>query len=293
MRVFVTGATGFIGQAVVKELVAAGHSVLGLCRTPQRADLLSSLGAQVHQGDLEDFDSLKRGAAASDGVIHLAFVHDFSKFAENCEIDRRAIAALGEALEGSDRPLVVTSGLGLLAHGRVATEADQPSPDFPRASEAAAWRAASRGVNASAVRLPQVHDTLKQGFVTALIDAFRRNGYCAYVGEGLNRWPAVPVKDAARLYRLVVEKAEPNAIYHAVAEEGIAIRDIAETVGRRLNLPVRSITVDEAAVYFGWLAMFATLDMPASSAQTQAKLGWHPNGRGLLADLEGLQLADH
>lgn len=291
MRVFVTGATGFIGLAVVKELIAAGHDVLGLCRSEAKAAALRAIGAEVHRGDLEDPASLQRGAAIADGVIHLAFIHDFSKFAENCEIDRRAIEALGSALEGSGRPLVVTSGVGLLAPGRIATEEDMPAPDSPRASEAAAAAAAARGVNASAVRLPQVHDTVKQGFVSRLIEIYRDKGACAYVEEGLNRWPAVPVLDAARLYRLAIEKAEPNAIYHAVAEEGVPMRDIAHAIGRRLHLPVQSIAPEDAPAFFGWLSMFAGLDMPASAEKTREKLRWQPVGRGLIADLDELRVA--
>ncbi|GAN81342.1 SDR family oxidoreductase [Acidocella aminolytica] len=287
MRVFVTGATGFIGSEVVKDLIGAGHHVLGLCRSKEKAPALAALGAEVHQGDLTDLESLRQGAAAADGVIHLAFIHDFSKFAENAEIDRRAIEAIGSVLKGSNRPLLVTSGLGLLATGRIATETDKPSPDFPRVSEAAAW---ASGCNAGAVRLPQVHDTAKQGFITYLTGVYRQQSQCAYIGDGENRWPAVPVQDAAHLYRLALEKAEPNAIYHAVAEEGVTLRAIAETIGLRLNLPVNAIPASEAQAFFGWLAPFAGLDMPASSTQTREKLGWQPTGRGLLDDLRELQI---
>ncbi len=291
MRVFVTGATGFIGTAVVQELIGAGHDVLGLTRSEAGAKALAKAGAEVHRGSLEDLDSLRSGAAAADGVIHLAFIHDFSKFEENCEIDRRAIAALGSALQGSDRPLVVTGGTGLLAPGRLATEDDKPGPHFPRMSDAAAAALVADGVNVSVVRLPQVHDTLKQGLVTYAIATFHEKGACAYVGDGHQRWPAAHVLDVARLYRLAIEKAESGAIYHAVAEEGVPAVDIANTLGQRLKLPVKSIAPDEAQAFFGWLAMFTTLDMPASSEQTRRKLGWQPTHRGLIADLEELQIA--
>jgi nucleoside-diphosphate-sugar epimerase len=291
MRVFVTGTTGFIGVALVPELIGAGHHVIGLTRSEAGANALAKAGAEVHYGSLEDLDSLKRGAAAADGVIHLAFIHDFSKFEENCEIDRRAIVALGSVLKGSDRPLIVTGGTGLLAPGRLATEDDKPGPHFPRMSDAAAAALVADGVNVSVVRLPQVHDTLKQGLVTYAIATFREKGACAYVGDGHQRWPAAHVLDVARLYRLAIEKAEPGAIYHAVAEEGVPSVDIANALSQRLQLPVKSIAADEAPAFFGWLAMFTTLDMPASSEQTKKKLGWQPTHRGLIADLEELQVA--
>ena len=296
MRVFVTGATGFIGSAVVQELIGAGHQVLGLARSDAGAKSLAAVGAEVHRGDLEDLESLSRGAALADGVIHTAFIHDFSKFKANCEIDRRAIEALGAALEGSNRPLVVTSGLGLLARGRAATEDDMPPPPnpatYPRASEAAGDALLARGVNVSVVRLPQVHDTIKQGLVTYSIAVARQKGVSAYIGDGLNRWAAAHVLDAARLYRLALEKAEPGARYHAVAEEGVSARDIAEAIGRGLNVPIVSLTPEEAAGHFGWLAMFAGLDIVASSAQTQQRLGWHPTGPGLIADLERMRYSE-
>ena len=295
MRVLVTGATGFIGSAVVKELVSAGHQVLGLCRSEAKAAALAAAGAEVHPGSLEDLGSLEKGIARSDGVLHLAFNHDFSTFAANCEADRRVIQALGSVLAGSGRPLVVTSGTGMAntVPGQPAREdhATIGSDVIPRAaSEEAAAAVAADGVNVSVVRLPQVHDPVKQGLVTPAIARFREKGVCAYIGDGRNRWPAAHVLDVARLYRLALERAEPNAIYHAVAEEGVAMRAITETVGRRLGLPVRSIAPEEAQAYFGWLAMFAGLDLPAASAQTRKQLGWEPVGPGLLADLEKLQV---
>jgi nucleoside-diphosphate-sugar epimerase len=296
MRIFVTGATGFIGSAVVKELIAANHQVLGLCRSDEKAPALAAAGAEVFRGSLEDADGLKDGAARSDGVIHLAFNHDFSRFLANCEDDRRVIKALGSVIAGSDRPLIVTSGTAIAntAPGRPAEEdhATVRADVHPRAaSEEVAASVAADGVNVSVVRLPQVHDTVKQGLITPAIATYREKGACAYVGDGLNRWPAAYVLDVARLYRLAIEKAEPNAKYHAVAEEGVPMRDIAEAIGRRLKLPVKSIAPEEAEAFFGWLALFARLDMPASSEQTRKKLGWRPTGPSLLADLERLQVS--
>jgi nucleoside-diphosphate-sugar epimerase len=293
MRIFVTGSTGFIGSAIVPELINAGHQVLGLTRSNAGTKSLIAAGAQVHRGDLEDLESLRSGAAESDGVIHCAFNHDFSKFEANCEMDRLAIEALGSALEGSNRPLLVTSGLGLLARGRAATEDDMPPPPnpatYPRASEAAGAALLARGVNVSVVRLPQVHNRVKQGLVTYSIAVARQKGVSAYIGDGLNRWAAAHVLDTARLYRLAIEKAEPGARYHAVAEEGVSARDIAEVIGRGLNVPIASLTPEEAAGHFGWLGMFAGLDIVASSAQTQQRLGWRPTGPGLIADLEQMR----
>ena len=297
MRVFVTGATGFIGSAVVKELIAAGHQVLGLCRSEEKAAALAAAGAAVFRGSLEDLDGLRAGAAQSDGVLHLAFNHDFSKFAANCEDDRRVIRALGSVLVGSGRPLVVTSGTAMAntTPGQAARE-DKPtvgSHVVPRAaSEEAAASLSEAGVNVSVVRLPQVHDTVKQGLITPVIGMFREKGVCAYIGDGHNRWPAAHVLDVARLYRLAIERAEPEAKYHGVAEEGVAMRDIVEVLGRRLNLPVESIAPGEAQTHFGWLAMFAGTDMPASSELTRRKLGWEPAGPGLMADLEKLQVPE-
>ena len=296
MRVFVTGATGFIGSAVVRELIAAGHRVLGLSRSDPGAEGLAAAGADVHRGSIEDAECLEEGAARSDGVIHLAFNHDFSKFKANCEDDRRVIRALAAALIGSDRPLIVTSGTPIAntVPGQPARE-DNPtigSEVHPRAaSEEAAAAVAADGVNVSVVRLPQVHDTARQGLISPAIQMYREKGVCAYVGEGGNRWPAAHYLDVARLYRLAIERAEPNAKYHAVAEEGVLMRDIAGAIAGRLKLPVRSIAPQDAPAFFGWLGMFAGHDMPASSEQTRKKLGWRPTGSGLIADLEQLRVS--
>lgn len=291
MRVFLTGATGFIGSALIPDLIKAGHTVLGLARSDTGAASLAAAGVEVHRGDLEDLDSLRSGASTSDGVIHCGFVHDFSRFQEVCEVDRRAIETMGDALAGSDRPLVVTSGTGMGADapGQTATEdLFNPNNPNPRASsELAAEAVAARGVRVSVVRLPQVHDTRKQGLVTFSIALAREKGLSAYIGDGLNRWPAVHVLDAAAVYRLALEKAPNRARYHPVAEEGVTAKAIAEAIGRGLKIPVVSLSPEEAAGHFGWMAMFAGMDMPASSALTKERLGWHPTQKaGLIEDLD-------
>jgi nucleoside-diphosphate-sugar epimerase len=289
MKIFVTGATGFIGSAIVRELIDAGHQVLGLSRSDTGAKALIAAGAQVHRGDLKDLESLRNGATTSDGVIHTGFIHDFSNFAENCEIDKRAIETLGAALEGSERPLLVTSGLAMVGQGRIATEEDAPLPpsaSYPRASEAMAETLLKRSVRVSVVRLPQVHNTIKQGLVTCAIAVAREKGVSAYVGDGLNRWAAVHVLDTARLYRLAIEKQEAGARYHAIAEEGVPFREIGEAIGRGMNVPVVSISLEEAAAHFGWLWMFVGRDLTGSSVQTQRTLGWRPAGPGLISDLD-------
>jgi len=288
MRVFVTGATGFVGSAVVGELIREGHQVLGLARSDAAAKSLDAVGAEVHRGDLEDLDSLRSGASASDGVIHTGFIHDFSNLKVVCGIDERAIEALGAGLAGSDRPLIVTSGTALVSPGRLVTE-DMPAPEpttFPRASEEAAARVAASGVPVSIVRLsPSVHGDGDHGFVPILVGIAREKGVSAYIGDGLNRWTAVHRLDAAHLYRLVLENGSAGARYHGVAEEGIAFREIAEAIGKQLDIPVVAKTPDEAAEHFGWFSMFAGLDCPASSKLTKERLGWSPVQVSLLDDL--------
>ena len=291
MRVFVTGATGFIGSAIVKELIAAGHAVVGLARSDAAAASLLGAGAEVHRGSLEDLESLRGGASAADGVIHTAFIHDFSNLAAAGKTDNVAIETLGAALAGSGRPLVVTSGIALLTPGRLGREedaADTGSGAGHRlASEKTALSMASRGVRASLVRLPpSVHGDGDHGFVPALIGIARRAGASAYVGDGQNRWPAVHRLDAAHLFRLALEKGSAGAKFHGVADEGVPVRQIAEVIGRRLGLPVVAKSPEEAAGHFGWIAHFLGIDCPASSARTRNELGWRPEQPGLLADLD-------
>jgi len=294
MRVFITGATGFIGSVIVKDLLGAGHTVLGLARSDAGASQLTEAGAEVHHGSLEDIDSLRKGAAAADAVIHTAFNHDFSRFQQNCEEDRQAIEAMGEVLAKSGKTLIVTSGVALLAQGRPATEDDAPpslGSGFPRASEHAAAAAEKLGAKAMVIRLPQVHDTEKQGLVSYLIQIAREKGFSAYIGDGENRWAAGPRFSAAKLYQLALEKGQSGARYHAVAEEGVRLREIAEAIGRGLNIPVKSISQEEAAGHFGFLGRLVGVDLTASSEKTRKELGWNPAGPALLTDLANMKYA--
>lgn len=292
MRIFLTGATGFIGSRIVPELLGAGHQVLGLTRSDAGARMLEAAGVEPHRGDLEDLDSLRAGAGRADAVIHTAFDHDFSNFVANCEKDGRVIAALGECLKGTDRPLLITSGVGMGggAPGRLATEdvLDLTHPNPRIASEQAGEALREAGVDVRVVRLPQVHDEVKQGLVSPLLDIARQKGFAAYLGEGANRLSAAHVLDVAELYRLALEKGERNARYNAVAEEGVSAREIAEALGAGLKAPVVSLTPEEAPAYFGWMAIFAGLDMAASSERTRRALGWTPEGPGLIEDLRAM-----
>jgi len=293
MRVFVTGATGFIGTELVKELIEVGHQVRGLTRSDAGVEQLKAVGAEVHRGDLTDLDSLRSGARGMDAVVHLAFSHDFSKFAQNAADEMQAIEALGSALQPG-KLLVVTSGVGLTSGepGQVRTESDPPadSPAIPRKPEQAAKAVAEKGVHVAIVRLPQVHDTRKQGLVPLLTQMAREKGVSAYVGDGANRWAAAPLKDVAHLYRLVVEKTGPGVtVYNAVQEEGVSAREIAETIGEGLKVPAVSIPPEKAGEHFGWFAHFAGLDMPASSEWTRKTLGWEPTGPGLIEDLTNMK----
>jgi len=291
MRVFVTGATGWVGSAVIEELRTAGHTVTGLARSDDAAAALTAAGITALRGSLEDLESLRSGALAADAVIHTAFNHDFSRFAENAAVERSAIDALGDALVGTDKPLIVTSGVALISPGRLVTEDDVRDPDavpFPRDPETAAAAVAARGVRVSIIRLsPSVHGKGDHGFVPIVIGMAREHGASAYIGEGQNRWPGVHRRDAARLYVLALERAAEYAVYHAVAEEGVPFREIAEVIGRRLNVPIVSTSGDGTAAHFGWFANFAQIDAPSSSATTQQSLGWHPTEPTLLQDLEG------
>ena len=291
MRVFVTGATGWVGSAVVEELIGADHKVLGLVRSDANAESLAAAGGEVHHGDLHDLDSLRSGAATCDGVIHTAFGHDFAYFQANADLDRRVIEAIGEVLAGSGRPFVTTSGtlmLAMVAPGRLGSENDASDATIPRVpSERATLSLASHGVRSSVMRLPpSVHGRGDRGFMPRIIDIARDAGVSAYIGNGSSRWPAVRRQDAARAYRLALETGEAGSRYHAVGDEGIPVRELAEVIGRRLNLPTKSISPEEAGRHFGFLAMFLGLDAPCSCALTRERLGWAPTGPGLLADLD-------
>lgn len=293
MRILVTGATGFIGSAVVSELLRSGHDVIGMTRSDVGARSLEAAGAEVHHGTLEDLDSIHRGAERADAIIHTAFDHDFSRYAENCEKDGRVIRAMGDVLKGSSRPLLITSatGLGSAVLGQLAVEDianfEHPIPRI--ASELAGNDLLDIGVNVSVMRLPQVHNTVKQGLISPMIEIAHKKGVSAYVGDGGNRFPAGHLGDVALLYKLAIERAEAGARYNAVGEEGVTAREIAEALGRGLSLPVVSIEPDRAAEHFGWMAMFAGLDFPASSAKTRQILGWDPIGPGLIADLDAME----
>jgi nucleoside-diphosphate-sugar epimerase len=289
MRVFVTGASGFVGSAIVKQLLQAGHQVLGLVRTDPAAEGLMKAGAEAHRGNLDDLESIQKGAALCDAVIHTAFNHDFTRFKANCENDHKVILALGAALAGSNRPLVITSGVGLLNYGRLVTENDKPAGSdlVPRAAtEEAANTVAGQGVNTYIVRLPPtVHDQGDHGFIPIIIGMAKEKGTSVYIGEGQNRWPAVHRLDAAVLYRLIIEKQPEQKVYHAVAEEGIPFRQIATAIGQGLQLPTVGKEGQDAEAHFGWFKHFASLDCPASSEQSRKSLGWEPNQPGLFDDL--------
>lgn len=292
MRVFVTGATGFIGTAVTRELLAAGHSVVGLARTEAGAATVAANGATPLIGSLEDLEGLQRAAAQADGVIHLAFNHDFSKFMENAAADAAAITAMGEAMAGSGNALIATSGLaGLSRPGALGTEQDEAPAVSPRQSEQAALALVAKGVRGAAVRLPQVHDNSKLGFVSHVIAVARATGVAAYLGEGQNRWAAAHLDDVARLYRLALERGEAGARWHAIGDEGVPMRTIAEAIGRGLKIPVRSISAEDAGAHFGWIAGFIGGEMSGSAAYTRQTLGWTPTGADLITELTGLDWA--
>ncbi len=293
MRVFLTGATGFIGSHILPELIAAGHQVLGLTRSDAGAEALTVAGAEAHRGDIEDLDSLRSGAALCDGVIHTAFDHDFSKFVENCQKDRRAIEALGAGLEGTAKPLIITSStaMGSAKPGEPASEeilnAGSPNPRV--ASELAGQALSERSIHVIAMRNSQIHDTRKQGLVSDVIELARKKGMSAYVGEGTNAWSAAHVSDTALLYRLALERNEAGARYHGTAESAIGFREIAETIGETFGLPVQALSAEEAGAHFGWLAAFVSKDMSAANTLTRERLGWNPQGPTLLADIRAMK----
>jgi nucleoside-diphosphate-sugar epimerase len=293
MLIYVTGASGFIGTALVRELLDAGHHVIGMTRSEDGAQALRAAGAEVHHANLDDPASVAEGVGKADAVAHLAFNHDFSKFAENGETERRVIDALSTELAGSNRLLVVTSGIGMAETkpGELITEDNEPRTGnhFPRTPELSASKAAEKGVRIGIVRLPQVHDTRKQGLITPYIQIVREKGFAAYIGDGQNRWPAAHVSDTARLYRLALEKTKDHAIYNSVAEEGVTMRSIAETIARGMKIPAKGIPSEDVPAYFGWLGMFAGWDMPASSDKTRSALGWNPTGPGLIEDLTNMR----
>lgn len=288
MRVFLTGATGFIGSAIIPELIGAGHTVLGLTRSAAGAATLATLGVEAHHGTLEDPESLGAGAAKADAVIHCAFDHDFANFMENGAKDARAIEAMGAALAGSDRPFIVSAGISSFVPGRAATEDDDaPAQSMvPRVSEQVALALLAKGVSVAVMRLPQVHDTAKFGLISMMIATAREKAVSGYVGDGMARMPAAHISDVARLYRLALDKHVAGRRYHAVGEDGVRIKDIAQTIGQGLNLPVVSIAQDDAFAHFGFVGMLAGRDAPASSSLTQQRLGWRPTGPGMIADLE-------
>jgi nucleoside-diphosphate-sugar epimerase len=288
MRVFVTGASGWVGRALIPALVAAGHRVVGLARSDSSADALAAAGVEVHRGSLEDPDSLHAGAAKSDGVVHLAFNHDFTQYEAANETDRRAIETIGAALEGSGRPLVIASGVNMTTDGATATETDPPTPGFPRSQAALiAIALSAKGVRSSVVRLPPtVHGRGDKGFIATLVGIARERGVSGYIGDGSNVWPAVHRDDAARVFQLALEQAPPGSMWHAIAEEGIATRSIAEEIGRQLDVPAVSIPLEDVASHFGWTGLIWSVNAPTSSELTRWQLRWQPAGPSLIEDLE-------
>jgi nucleoside-diphosphate-sugar epimerase len=288
MRVFITGASGWVGSALVPNLLAAGHEVVGLARSDESAAALTALGAATHRGSLDDVDSLRDGAAAADGVVHLAFIHDFSQYESANETDRRAIAAIGDALAGSNRPFVIASGVNATTDGTPCTEDDAPTPGFPRSQATLdAVALAESGVRSSVVRLPPtVHGEGDSGFIAMLIDIARAKSVAGYIGDGANVWPAVHRSDAAKVFELALERAPGGSVWHAIADEGVPTRDIAEVIGHHLGLPVVSVPLDDALDHFGFTGLLWSANLPTSSGSTRAQLGWQPTGPGLIDDLD-------